>query len=211
MAQIGDEPFLDVLLKALARAGFQRFILMTGYKADSVEEYYREKKLDAEIEFSREAKPLGTAGALKNARALIHSDPFVCMNGDSFCSLDYKEFLKFYSSKKADAALVLSKVKDRRDFGTITLDGAQRIISFQEKQKLPPVAGEHYVNVGLYCFSQKIFEWMPPAPTAKFMFETDFFPQLVQRKLYGFITERNFWDIGTPDRFRKARGILKKL
>jgi len=207
MATIGREPFLDVLLKALARAGFKRFILMTGYQADAVEEYYRKKKMNVAIEFSRENEPLGTGGALKNAKALIQSDPFVCMNGDSLCSLDYQEFLNFYSSKKMSAALVLSKVRDNKDFGTIILDQARRIISFQEKQKIL-VVKKFYVNVGVYCFSKKIFDWMPS--TKKFMLETDFFPQLVQKEIYGFITQQNFLDIGTPERFKKAQTILRK-
>lgn len=207
MAKIGEEPFLDVLLKALARCGFKRFILLTGYKAESLEEYYRRNKFGVTIEFSREIKPLGTGGALKNAKALIQSDPFVCMNGDSLCSLDYQEFLHFYSAKKADAAIVLSKVKDNQDFGTITLDGAQRIVSFQEKLKIPSAIGQSYVNAGVYCFSKKVFDWMPSAE--KFMFETDFFPSIVQKKVYGFITQQNFLDIGTPERFKKAQTIFK--
>ena len=203
MAKIGEEPFLDVLLKALAHQGFKRFILMTGYKAQNLEEYYRTNKFGVTIEFSRETESLGTGGALKNAKGLIQSDPFVCMNGDSLCSLDYQEFLNFYSAKKADAALVLSKVKDNQDFGTITLDRAQKITGFHEKLKTPLAAGQSYVNAGVYCFSKKVFDWMPAA--AKFMFETDFFPGIVQKEIYGFITQQNFLDIGTPERFKRAQ------
>ncbi len=208
MAKIGEKPFLDVLLKALAHQGFKRFILMTGYKAEAVEEYYRTNNFGVTIEFSRETGPLGTGGALKNAKGLIQSDPFVCLNGDSLCSLDYQEFLDFYSTKKADAALVLSKVEDNQDFGTITLDRAQRIVGFQEKLKASSVAGQFYVNAGVYCFSKKVFDWMPAA--AKFMFETDFFPRIVQKEIYGFITQKNFLDIGTPERLKKAKTTLKK-
>ena len=236
MAKIGRDPFLDILLQDLAQQGFKRFILMTGYKAESLEEYYRTNKFGVTIKFSREPKPLGTGGALKNARGLIRSDPFVCLNGDSLCSLDYQEFFDFYSAKKADAALVLSKVEDNQDFGTITLDRAQRIISFQEKQRPsenlsfpnalvgnpdktmtgPPIrtfGGDSfdrffYVNAGVYCFSKKVFDWMPAA--AKFMFETDFFPRIVQKEIYGFVTQQKFLDIGTPERFKKAQTTLRK-
>ena len=208
MAKIGDEPFLDVLLKALARCGFKRFILMTGYKAETIEEYYRTNNFGITIEFSREKEPLGTGGALKHAKDLIHSDPFVCMNGDSLCSLDYQEFLNFYSTKKAGAALVLSKVEDQQDFGTISIDAVQRIVSFQEKQTTKAFGGDSfdsssYVNAGVYCFSKKVFDWMPAAE--KFMLETDFFPKIVDKVIYGFITQQNFLDIGTPERFRKAQ------
>ena len=208
MAKIGQEPFLDILLQALARRGFKRFILMTGYKAESIEEYYRANDLGVHIEFSREIAALGTGGALKNAKALIHSDPFVCLNGDSLCSLDYKEFLNFYSAKKTDAALVLSKVADPLGFGRITINLAQKILSFQEKQKSSSFTGPSYVSAGIYCFSKKVFDWMPAAQ--KFMLETDFFPSVIQNGIYGFVSEQKFLDIGTPERFQKARTIFEK-
>ena len=208
MAVVGQEPFLDVVLKNLIAQGFKRFILMTGYQADSVEKYYSKNNFGVAIEFSRENEPLGTGGALKNARPLIQSEPFICMNGDSWCSLDYKALLNFYFSKKTSAALVLSKVKDTQDFGAITIDPAQRILNFQEKQKSSSVAGPFCVNAGVYCFSKEVFDWMPAAK--KFMFETDFFPSIVPKKIYGFVTEQKFLDIGTPQRFKKAQKILKK-
>lgn len=206
MAKIGEEPFLDVLLQDLARANFKRLILLTGYKAETIEEHYRTNNLGLTIEFSRETEPLGTGGALKNARALIQSDPFICLNGDSFCSLNYEEFLNFYSAKRADAAMVLSQRENSRDFGTITLDGAQRITSFEEKLKSRRPSGPVYVSSGVYCFSKKVFDWMPAL--AKFMLETDFFSNMVQKEVYGFIAQQTFVDIGTPERLKKARTIF---
>ena len=216
MAKMGQEPFLDILLKDLINQGFKRFILLTGYKAEAVEEYYRTKNFGAPIEFSREKEPLGTGGALKNAKALIQSDPFVCMNGDSFCSLEYKKFLDFYVSKKTAVAIALSKVKDNRDFGTITLDDSKRIISFQEKVKTSAIAGQptnfkkkaFYVNAGSYYFSKDIFKFMPDAK--KFSLESDFFPQLVKENFFGFVTKQIFFDIGTPERLKEAQTILRK-
>ena len=44
--------------------------------------------------------------------------------------------------------------------------------------------------------------------TEKFMLETDFFPKIIHKDIYGFITEQNFLDIGTPERFKKAQTTL---
>ena len=210
MAKMGESPFLDFLLNDLIDQGFKRFILMTGYKAEAVEEYYRRKKSGAQFEFSRETQPLGTGGALKNAGRLIQSDPFICMNGDSFCSLNYKDLIRFFCSKNSPGAIAVSKIDDKKDYGTIILDDSRRIVGFKEKIKDPSATGNAlYANAGVYCLSRGIFKFMPDAK--KFSLETDFFPALTKEKIFGFETKGNFLDIGTPERFQKARqSILKK-
>src|SRR5436190_1505274 len=99
MAQVNGQPFLDLVLDYLYGQGSRRVILLTGYKAEVIEQYYRQNSRQLTIEFSREMKPLGTGGALKQAQGLIKSDPFILMNGDSFCKLDYRAFLDFHFQK----------------------------------------------------------------------------------------------------------------
>ena len=52
-----------------------------------------------EILFSREEKPLGTAGAIINAQHLIKSDDFFIINGDTFLSLNYLDFMSLQKGK----------------------------------------------------------------------------------------------------------------
>ena len=44
------------------------------------------------IEYSQEAAPLGTGGALRHALALVRSPELLALNGDSFCELDLAHF-----------------------------------------------------------------------------------------------------------------------
>ena len=228
MAAIGGRPFLDLLLEHLAAQKFRRVILLTDYKSDIIEDYYRKKNFPFAVEFSRESKSLGTGGAVQNAAPLIKSDPFFAMNGDSFCPVDFAAFLDFHHAKKAWASLVLSKVNDPRDFGTITLDQYRRLTGFLEKnsgKNSPGNSGPEpaYVNSGIYCFPQEFFRSRDPhrghggpgvpfsAPQEKFSLELDFFPWAVpSRKLYGFVIEEKFTDIGTPERYKNAKQKLAK-
>src|ERR1039458_3034247 len=76
LAKIGDQPFLEILIDYIASQGGARFILCIGHGSDEVEEYFKDKYHDREIIFSREADPLGTGGALKQASILVRSDHF---------------------------------------------------------------------------------------------------------------------------------------
>ena len=205
MAKVHGYPFLDHVIRYLKNEGFRRIILCTGYQAKIVEKYYQVHNQGLMIEFSEEKIPLGTGGAVKNARRLIRSNPFFVLNGDSFCSVKFNSFIKFHQSKQAMAAIVISPTKERDDFGSIVLDQSSKIKAFKEKS---PTATGHFVNAGIYCFTQDIFSLMPK--DKNFSLEYDFFPRLVRKRLFGFKVKTRFMDIGTPQRYKEAKSILGK-
>ena len=204
MAQVNDEPFLNILLKSIAAQGGKHVVLLTGYKSDSVEKYYREKTFGLKIDFSKETEPLGTGGALKNAHPLITSDPFIMMNGDSFCELDLTKLVEFQKTQNALGVLAVREVEDAQDYGTVALDSKKKIIGFKEKVK----NGKAYINAGVYCFSQKIFDVLPG--NKNFSIERDVFPKLAGQGLYGCIVKKQFIDVGVPKRYNEAQKIFKR-
>ena len=199
MAKVGKRPFLDISIKYLSRFGFTRIILCTGYQAQDVQDHYRKEKSRIKFLFSRESKPLGTGGALNHARKFVKSSSFFVLNGDSFCPVDYARFFGFHLRNKALASLAVSRVKGAKDYGTILLDQQKRIKGFREKAD----AAAAYVNAGVYCFDRSVFSFMPKAK--KFSLETDLFPTLVNKRFYGFKINKKFFDIGTPERYKKAK------
>ncbi|MDP2653501.1 MAG: nucleotidyltransferase family protein [Candidatus Omnitrophota bacterium] len=213
MAAIKEEPFLNILLKYLRDQGFRRVILCTGFKADVIEEYYRTQDLGLEIVFSREEAPLGTGGAVKNARRFVKSDPFLIVNGDCFCPLDYKVFVKFHRDEKALGSVVVAETENRGDFGSVLLDRSKRVAGFLEKTRedLSGLAAKFktgYVNAGVYCFDKVIFDRMPRKNV--FSLEYDLFPGLIGWNFLGYIMEDRFLDIGTPERYQEAQKLLAK-
>jgi len=205
LAEIGKRPFLDILINYAAKFGFKRFILCAGYKAEIIEEYYTTPKDDLEILVSKEKEPLDTAGAIKNAEKLIQSRIFLAMNGDSFCPLDIKDFLSFHLQKKAIVSVALSRVKEAGDYGSITLSNSQKVIKFNEKVK---GQSDCFCNAGMYFFNKDILALIPG--NKKFSLEYDFFPGLADKEIYGYVTKEPFLDIGTPQRYEKAKKILKE-
>jgi len=205
MAQIDGHPFLDLIMEHLKKQDFTRVVLCTGYKADLVENYYREHDFGLTIDFSRENEPLGTGGALKNARAIIFSDPFFVFNGDSFLPADLRAFLGFHKEKNALASILVSEASKTKDYGSLKIDESDQIIDFREKIEKTT---DPLVNAGIYCFDQKVFSFMPS--DEKFSLETDFFPELAGNKFYGYRTDQEFIDIGTPERYQQAKKNFTK-
>ena len=203
MAKIKRRPFLDILIDFIASYGFRRFILCTGYKADIIERYYRQRSDNLTIKFSREEKPLGTGGAIKNAENYIKSSPFLVANGDSFCKINLKEFVDFHFKKDAFISIAVTNTDICDDYGVITINGLQRIVEFDEKAK---GYKNRLINAGVYLLQREVFSLMPKKDN--FSIENDFFPKVIKKNLYAFETQESLMDIGTPERYKKAKHLL---
>lgn len=198
MAEVAGRPFLDILLARLRGQGVRRFVLCAGYRADFIRRHYSEIP---GVAVSEEKRPLGTAGAVKNARRLIKGRSFLVLNGDSFCAADLRRFAAFHRRKKAAVSLVLSKASGRGDTGTVRLAADGRVSSFSEKSGRGGL-----VNAGIYLMDRALLDAVPAG--RKYSFEYDLFPGL--RRLYGFRTAAPLLDIGTPERYRAAEKILRR-
>lgn len=206
LAEINGKPFLDILINYVASFGFARFILCLGYKAELVRQYYKENRPSLEIIFSQENRPLGTAGAIKNAERLIKSSPFLVMNADSLCNLDFNNFINFHKDKKALFSVALINSRKADDYGSVTLTDAGRVSRFDEKIKAG--AKRVLINTGIYLFENIVFSMIPK--NKKFSLEYELFPKIINFDFYGYKTGARFIDIGTPDRYKQAQLILKE-
>ncbi len=205
LAEIKGKPFLDYLLEYLKKNNFIRFVLCIGYKSGQIKKYYKNKDTGIEILFSNEKIALGTAGAVKNAEHKIKKNPFMVMNGDSFCKINFDEFLNFHLRKKGIASMVLVNAKKPiKDFGTVKMDRFNRIIEFKEKNNSKK---QGFVNAGVYLFDKKILKMIPLNKNVSL--EYDIFPKI--KDCFGFISNDEFIDIGTPERLNHAKSIMPEI
>jgi NDP-sugar pyrophosphorylase family protein len=204
MARIGHVPFLELLISYLRSQGFRRFILCTGYRSKAIKDYFKDRGDGVLI--SEERVPLGTAGAIKHAQGLIQSDPFVVINGDSFCKVDFRGLIGFHRSKGAVACMVLCPGVKGDDYGRVTVSEGGRILRFKEKPQ--GATGEALVNAGVYVFGKGVLKLIPTGED--YSAERDLFPKM-GHDLYGYIVNERHIDIGTPQRYEEAKEVLLSL
>lgn len=211
LAMVGNDAFLDIVIKNILKYGFDDIILCTGYLKEQIRNYldnYPDNHYGYEynIRFSEEKELLGTGGALKNAKSLIKTNNFLVVNGDSICRINLKDFYDFHISKGAILSIVLSRSsldQSNKDYGTVIIDKLQRIINFNEKLSIPKY-DKQLMNAGTYLMNKEIFSHMPKQD--KFSLEYDLFPEIIgKNNCYGFITDSEIIDIGTPERFEMAQ------
>lgn len=198
LVDVDGKPFIRILMDDLLQYGFKHFILCVGYLKEQVQEYFAETHYH--VEFSEENKPLGTGGALKRAASLIKSSSFLVVNGDSMCRTDYAELFNFHYAKDGLLTVVLVRPQQGRDCGVVNIDSNQQITNFMEKVES---GGMGFINAGIYLMQRGLVRHMPQEK--RFSLEYDFFPNIIDLGCYGFVTDGDLIDIGTPKRLSRAR------
>ena len=197
MALINGKPFIDLLIDQYINLGINRFILCVGHLKDYIIDHLS-KRSDCEIIFSIESKKLDTAGAIKNAEEFLVNQKHLVINGDSFCEISLINLLQHHNNKKSLATIVVTKMSDTKDYGSVTFDNNNKITCFDEK-----IEGNYgFVNAGLYLLSNEILNYLPKGK--KFSIEKEFFPMIINNHCYAFISESKLIDIGTPERYKLA-------
>lgn len=199
MADLNGKPFLETLIGYAAGFGFNRFVLCSGHMGEMIEAHFAGTGAGVEIVVSRESGPLDTAGAVKNAEALIRTPRFMVMNGDSICRADLRAFSDFHAEKKALVSVLVTRVRDAASFGAILSDGDGRMLAFREKT----ATGGGFVNAGVYIFEKTVLGSVPAG--VKYSIERDLFPALAGGGgVYVYETDVRHYDIGTPEGYREA-------
>ena len=120
---IGDRPVLDIVVRQLRAADFERITIATGYLAELIEAFFRDgQAYDVAIDYFREYEPLGTVGAL----ALIDGldEPFLVMNGDVLTDMDYTALLEHHVASGAAVTVAATRRHVNISLGVMEFDDA---------------------------------------------------------------------------------------
>lgn len=209
LADINGRTFLEIFIEQLVSHGFKKIILSVGYLKDQIKDYVQkgelEKQKKCKIYFSEEEISLGTGGAIKNAEKFIENDHFLVINGDTFSSVNFKDFYKYHFDKNALISMAVVNNKNSSDYGSIEINDKGEIIGFFEKK----YEGAGIISAGMYFMDKKVFNLMPEKES--FSLEKDFFSKVIKNNFFGFIHNGDIIDIGTPERYEKAKNILNKI
>jgi len=207
MASINNKPFLEYLLLYLKGQGIRSVILSVGYKYEQIQDYFGDSFNGIEIIYAIEDEPLGTGGGILNAMKYIRGESAFVLNGDTFFDVDLSKFFDFCMKNETDIGLVLKHVDDLSRYGSVAVDKNNRIIEFREKETL---SGSGYINGGIYYLSKDLYSQQ--GKTTKFSIEKDFFEQGVNKfRIFGFLSDDYFIDIGIPEAFYRAQDEFKRF
>jgi NDP-sugar pyrophosphorylase family protein len=213
-------PFLRYHLERLRGSHVSRIVFLTGHGADEVEKVFGPERMDEILSeaapgdpaaatlpmriFVAEHEPLGTGGALANARP-FGAEMNLVVNGDSFADYPFADFFDACGPAAATEAatatgtILTVPLDDASDYGSIEVAADGRIRGFAEKSR----SGPGLINAGAYLLPRALLEELPDGPSS---LEHDHFPRWAgEGRLRAHRANVFFRDIGTPERLALAQ------
>ncbi len=204
---VHGKALLEYLVESLRESDVRNIVIAIGYLGDRIKEHFGDgRKFGVSIKYSEEEKPLGTAGAIRQARRLLDPDTFIVTHGDILVDMDFQGLATFHREQGTLATIALTTASETSAFGIVRLRGSQ-IVEFIEKPEKEKVTSL-LVNSGIYVFEAEIFKVISKG--AVVMLE-DIFPILAkENKLSGFPFEGRWFDVSTPQNYERAINLWRK-
>ena len=203
MLTVAGIPVTEHQLMMAKAAGIKEIVLATSYLSEVFTPYFGDgSQWGMSIKYAVEKEPLGTGGAIRNAAQLLNTqESVVILNGDVLSAHDLSEQIRQHEAHDADVTLHLTQVEDARAFGCVPTDADGRVTAFLEKMDNPVT---NQINAGCYVFNPRVISSIPLDTVVSVERET--FPQLVAQgaKIFGYLENAYWLDIGTPKALLKA-------
>ena len=208
LIKLMNVPVLEIIIRRLTDAGINDIYLSLGYKAQDIIAFCERKKFGAQLHYCEEAKPLGTAGGVKNCLRSCE-DTVLVLSGDNVFSLDLHAAEKYHRVSDADVTVVGVEVDDPREYGVILKDAEGNVQAFQEKPTWEK-AESFLCNTGIYFLKGKMLDLIPQ--DRPYDFSTDLFPVVIQQKLkfMCYHTDGLWGDIGEFEAYRSLSADMLK-
>ncbi|HTS21097.1 MAG TPA: nucleotidyltransferase family protein [Casimicrobiaceae bacterium] len=201
MAPVRGRPFLSFVLDRLADAGFDRAVLASGYRHEAVRGHFGNAYRGMALDYSVEAEPLGTGGAIRLAWSAGIAEPFV-LNGDTYLELDFGAMVAAHATAGALFTMAICRVPDAGRYGALELEG-DRVRGFAEKGR----SGPGWINGGTYLLGRELRGLLPAQ--GAFSLERDLLAsRLGSIRPLAFRSAGPFIDIGTPEDYARAERLL---
>jgi glucose-1-phosphate cytidylyltransferase len=155
LVEIGGRPILWHVMQIYVAQGFRRFVLLTGYRAELIEQFAAASDwpADVEVQCLHTGIDTPTGGRLRKAASVLGDECFCATYADGVADVDLMALLAEHHRHGARATMTV--VRPELQFGIAEMNGDGVVRGFVEKPR-----SEHWVNGGFLCFEPSALEVM---------------------------------------------------
>ncbi|MBL95400.1 MAG: D-glycero-alpha-D-manno-heptose 1-phosphate guanylyltransferase [Alphaproteobacteria bacterium MarineAlpha3_Bin5] len=155
LLKIGNKPLLQSILEGFIEQGFHNFYIAVNYQAEAILSFFGDgSKWGVNIEYLKENKRLGTAGAL-TLLPEVPTTPLIVMNGDLVTQIRFQDLLDYHTKENCVATMCVREYDFQVPFGVVNIDN-NRIKKIDEK----PIH-RFFVNAGIYVLEPRLIGSIP--------------------------------------------------
>ena len=150
MVLIGNKPIVWHIIKYYNSFGFKDFILATGYKHKTLEEYFKKNRIkNCNIQLIFTGNKTLTGGRILRLKNYIENENFLLTYGDGLSDVNLKKLISLHKKKKG--VVTLTAVRPPARFGELKISSNSLIKNFKEK----PQHSTNWINGGYFVMNKK--------------------------------------------------------
>jgi dTDP-glucose pyrophosphorylase len=170
MIEVHGKPVLQHIVEGLRDAGVKRFLIIVGYRADVVRNFFGDgSRYNIDIQYAAQTVQDGTGRVVDLARNFVDDTPFVLGYGDILVApQNYKRIVDLPDD--VEALVSVTRGEDVSKGGAVFVNQQMDLLDLREKSKAGE-AGSPWYNAGLYAFRPTIFEFtakLRPSPRGEY-------------------------------------------
>ena len=157
MIAVRGKPILQHIVEGLAAAGVTHFLIVVGYRADVVREFFGDgAKFGIAVEYTTQLVQDGTGRVVELAKDFAGADAFILSYGDIL--IDPANYLRLTAPGDAEALIsVKYNPGEIAKGGAVFVNERFEMTDLREKPQ-PGEPTSPWYNAGIYAFRSSIFE-----------------------------------------------------
>jgi len=202
LVEVQGKPVLHHVLDTLHSEGITHCVVTLNHQAEKIISFLRSATIPSNlhIDFLIEEYPLGTAGAVRNARDKLKINvPFLLVNGDTLVNFQLEKLIAS-SGFPNNTVMGLCRRNDPHRNRTVELGCDGQVISstlyptpnFSEQ----PINSYSLVNTGVYIFHPYCLDFVPS--DTQFPIDDLLKRLTVAGRLYATTAAQSYFNVGTP-------------
>jgi dTDP-glucose pyrophosphorylase len=158
MLQVRGKPVLLHIVEGLRAAGVTDFLVIVGYRADAVQEFFGDgSRHNCRIIYATQVVQDGTGRVVELARDFVANVSFILSYGDVL--IDPANYQRLAApADEVEALITVKRNEDVTQGGAVFLNERFELIDLREKPQ-PGEPTSPWYNAGIYMFRPSIFEF----------------------------------------------------
>ena len=200
---VNGKPIIERIIMTAKKQGIKNFVISINYLGNKIKSYLENgNKLDVNIRYIKENKPLGTAGSLYYYKK--NKLPFIVSNADVISNINYREMIDYHNKLSSFITIGAISNFEKNHYGEIIIKN-NRVKKIEEK-----IEKKSFINSGIYILNPNVIKFFK---SKKFIHMTDFIELAIsqKKKVHIFPIHENWYDYGIKEKYiNQKNDKLKK-
>jgi mannose-1-phosphate guanylyltransferase/phosphomannomutase len=202
---VAGTPIIDHVMRLLSRHGVTETVLTVHYLSALLRSYLGDgSEHNMALSYVSEDCPMGTAGSVRNAAAMLRGEPFLVVSADAVTDLDLTSLIAEHRRSGSLVTVALARSAAPVDFGVPVVREDGSVERFVEKPSWGQVLSD-LVSTGIYVMEPEVLEHISTDGAQDW--SSDVLPALVAggARIGTWVTDAYWEDVGDLPAYVRAQ------